>query len=849
MVNEDGKIEIGVGVNTEELDKYSKKLDKILKQMQQVNGTTVKSTSSVKTLDDKTKKLRETASKIVSDNGSRRLSLSPLLNKIPMYSKLSELHGNTKLGVNRIKESVSFGRDVSRNIHNKTEHLSKSFEKLATKTKVAQAHLGTIAEKGGVVGKAAGGLGKGFSKLSPLITRISGLIGRVGIALGPIGIALGVVAGLIGGVILAITGMIAATAIATKKMKEFASQADTLVKERRSYNPTTATEAGAYRQGLIRQTGKVADKLGRLATTLANSDVIKFGGTLDVMKRRYMDVNKALDRHAITTMRVTAFMDTFSMYLDSLRMGILDLIEPILSNTGLLKGLATAIDVVMTPLMWIGKGLAIFAGVIGDALSAIGSLVFGVVQFVSEIPILGDFVKDALKVLDAKSSHLARDFVDDMENVFKKYEAGYYKDPYKLTTGLHNLSFMDYQAERSPADNRVSTDDKEITDVTNDSLNNLLKNVLISEFLSIHQPLFDTNFRLLKFIVENQDKIIAFLKTYEKNVYDFINTLFHKAKGIVTRAKGFFEGIVTRAKGFFEGIVTGIKGFFEGIVTKAKGFFEGIVTRAKGFFEGIVTRAKGFFEGIVTRAKGFFEGIVTGIKGFFEGIVTRAKGFFEGIVTRAKGFFKPLLDGVKTICDLIKDVVTAIKNIKIDIPFFSSSSSDSNKSKKTYGQTTYIYKGDSSPSSSKGKSSIDQRRDEFNKAKTEKNTYNWTKQSRSKWRDNNSSQSNRNSNKTPPKGNLKNSKSFAQVQHHNNNAFALPETQASASAKNSNKSLELSNNHGSPSTGPSKELKILDPRKVDIKININTEKADKDFVEKMTEKLKQSFLEGLLYGY
>ena len=794
MVNEDGKIEIGVGVNTEELDKYSKKLDKILKQMQQVNGTTVKSTSSVKTLDDKTKKLRETASKIVSDNGSRRLSLSPLLNKIPMYSKLSELHGNTKLGVNRIKESVSFGRDVSRNIHNKTEHLSKSFEKLATKTKVAQAHLGTIAEKGGVVGKAAGGLGKGFSKLSPLITRISGLIGRVGIALGPIGIALGVVAGLIGGVILAITGMIAATAIATKKMKEFASQADTLVKERRSYNPTTATEAGAYRQGLIRQTGKVADKLGRLATTLANSDVIKFGGTLDVMKRRYMDVNKALDRHAITTMRVTAFMDTFSMYLDSLRMGILDLIEPILSNTGLLKGLATAIDVVMTPLMWIGKGLAIFAGVIGDALSAIGSLVFGVVQFVSEIPILGDFVKDALKVLDAKSSHLARDFVDDMENVFKKYEAGYYKDPYKLTTGLHNLSFMDYQAERSPADNRVSTDDKEITDVTNDSLNNLLKNVLISEFLSIHQPLFDTNFRLLKFIVENQDKIIAFLKTYEKNVYDFINTLFHKAKGIVTRAKGFFEGIVTRAKGFFEGIVTGIKGFFEGIVT-------------------------------------------------------RAKGFFEGIVTRAKGFFKPLLDGVKTICDLIKDVVTAIKNIKIDIPFFSSSSSDSNKSKKTYGQTTYIYKGDSSPSSSKGKSSIDQRRDEFNKAKTEKNTYNWTKQSRSKWRDNNSSQSNRNSNKTPPKGNLKNSKSFAQVQHHNNNAFALPETQASASAKNSNKSLELSNNHGSPSTGPSKELKILDPRKVDIKININTEKADKDFVEKMTEKLKQSFLEGLLYGY
>ena len=85
MVNEDGKIEIGVGVNTEELDKYSKKLDKILKQMQQVNGTTVKSTTSVKTLDEKTRKLRETTKKPVSGNGSMGLSLSPLLNKIRSY--------------------------------------------------------------------------------------------------------------------------------------------------------------------------------------------------------------------------------------------------------------------------------------------------------------------------------------------------------------------------------------------------------------------------------------------------------------------------------------------------------------------------------------------------------------------------------------------------------------------------------------------------------------------------------------------------------------------------------------------------------------------------------------------
>ena len=653
MANEDGKIEIGVGVNTEELDKYSKKLDKILKQMQQVNGTTVKSTSSVKTLDDKTKKLRETASKTVSGNGSRRLSLSPLLNKIPMYSQLSGSLGNIGSGVNRIKEikesvseSVSCGRGTTRNIQNKTERLSKSFEKLSTKTNVAQARLGAVAEKGGVVGKAAGGLSKGLSKLGPLMTRISGLIARVSVALGPIGIVLGIVAGVIGGVILAITGMVAATAVATKKMKEFASTADNLVKERRSYDPATATEAGAYRHGLIRQAGKLADKLGRLSTTLANSDVIKFNGTLDIMRRRYRDVDIALDRHAKTTMRVTAFVDTLCMYLDSLKIGLLDLIEPIISNTEFLKGLATAIDVVTTPLMWLGKGLAIFAGILGEALSAIGSLVFGLINFVSEIPILGDYIKDALKLLDAKSSHLARDFVDDMENVFKKYEAGYYKDPYKLNTGLHNLSFMDYQAERSPADNNVHTDDKEITDVTTHSLKDTLKFI----FQSYTKPFLYSRLLLSNNLLERMCTLLFLLKDNEETICYFVETIYNRAKDIVTKAKSFFEGIVTRAKTFFDGIVT-----------RAKTFFEGIVTRVKTFFDGIVTGIKTHIDGIVTRAKTFFDGIVTGIK-----------THIDGIVTGIKTFFKPLLTNVANICNLINSVITAILNLANNIPFIGS---------------------------------------------------------------------------------------------------------------------------------------------------------------------------------
>ena len=48
---------------------------------------------------------------------------------------------------------------------------------------------------------------------------------------------------------------------------------------------------------------------------------------------------------------------------------------------------------------------------------------------------------------------------------------------------------------------------------------------------------------------------------------------------------------------------------------------------------------------------------------------------------------------------------------------------------------------------------------------------------------------------------------------------------------------------------PGNEVKILDPRDVDITININTEKADKDLVDKMTESLKKSFIDGLLHGY
>jgi phage-related protein len=747
MVNEDGKIEIGVGVNTEELDKYSKKLDKILKQMQQVNGTTVKSTSSVKNLDDKTKKLRETASKTVSGNGSRGLVPSQLLNKIPEYSKLSGSLGNIGSGVNRIKESVSFSRDGTRNIQNKTEHLSKSFEKLSTKTKVAQGRLGAIAEKGGVVGKAAGGLSKGFSKLGPLIARIGGLLARVGVALGPIGIALGVVAGVIGGVILAVTGMIAATAGATAKMKEFASTADNLVKERRSYNPTTATEAGAYRHGLISQTGKLADQLGRLSTTLANQDVIKFGGTLDVMKRRYGNVDDALDRHAKTTMRVTAFMDTLGMYLDSLKMGILDLIEPIISNTELLKGLATAIDVVTTPLMWIGKGFTIFAQVIGEVLSAIGNLIYGVVQFVAEIPILGDFVKGAMKAFDDKSSHAARDFVDDMGKAFNKYNTGYNKDPYKLNQGLYNTSFMNYQAmQDSPADSGVSTDDKEITDVTNHSLMNLFK----SNFQGFTKPLLDFGFGLVNNISKIVNTIFTFITNIGEEICNYWDILIHTVDGIINGIKEFGEGIVNGIKGIGEGIVNGIKGIGEGIA--------------------------------------------------------------NGI----KGIFKPLLEGNKIIGALFGNVTNFLQDISTSVLSIPKILSLDKKSKKNKNQQeTYTHTSGAFTSSSGGK---------------------LTSSSGGKL--------------TSSSGGKLTSLGSAPARNNNNNdAFALPEYQISTSAGNSYDSLELSNSYKSSSTGPGNEVKILDPRDVDIKININTEKADKDFVDQLTESLKKSFVDGLLHGY
>ena len=793
MVNEDGKIEIGVGVNTEELDKYSKKLDKILKQMQQVNGTTVKSTTSVKTLDEKTRKLRETTKKPVSGNGSMGLSLSPLLNKIPMYSKLSGSLGNIGPGVNSIKESVSFGRDATGNIQNKTERLSKSFEKLSTKTNVAQARLGAISEKGGIVGKAAGGLSKGFSKLGPLLTRISGLIGRVAVALGPVGIALGVVGGVIAGVILAITGMIAATAVATAKMKEFASTADNLVKERRSYNPTTASEAGAYRHGLIRQTGKLADQLGRLSTTLANQDVIKFGGTLDVMKRRYGNVEDALDRHAKATMHVTAFMDTLGMYIDSLKMSVLDLIEPIFSNTELLKGLATAIDVVTTPIMWIGKGLTIFAQVIGEVLSEIGRLIFGVVQFVAEIPILGDFVKGAMKAFDDKSSHAARDFVDDMGKAFNKYNTGYNKDPYKLNQGLYNTSFMNYQAMQNPADSGVSTDGKEITDVTNHSLLNLFK----SNFLGFTKPLLDFGFGLVDNISGLMNTIYTFIANIGAEICNYWDTLIHRVEDIVTGIQGIVDGIVTGIKGHIDGIVTGIKGHIDSIVT-------GIIEHIDGIVTGIIEH----IDGIVTGIKGIVDGIVTGIKGHIDSIVTGIKGIVEDIVTGIQGIFKPLQEGSKIIGSLFGNTTNFLQDIAtsvISIPKILSSGKNSKKEKNaqethTYTKGTLTSSSGGTPTSSSG-------------------------------------------------GKLTSLGSAPARNNNNNDAFALPEYQISTSAGNSYDSLELKNSYKSSSSMPGNEVKILDPRDVDITININTEKADKDLVDKMTESLKKSFIDGLLHGY
>jgi phage-related protein len=64
----------------------------------------------------------------------------------------------------------------------------------------------------------------------------------------------------------------------------------------------------------------------------------------------------------------------------------------------------------------------------------------------------------------------------------------------------------------------------------------------------------------------------------------------------------------------------------------------------------------------------------------------------------------------------------------------------------------------------------------------------------------------------------------------------------------SGESLELKNSSNSSSTGSGNEPTIIDPRNVDITINVNTEKADKDFVDRLTEELKKSFLDGLLYG-
>ena len=631
MVNEEGKIEIGVGVNTEELDKYSKKLDKILKQMQQVNGTTVKSTSSVKTLDDKTKKLRETASKTVSGNGSRGLSLSPQLNKSL---------GNIGSGVNRIKESVSFSRDGTRNIQNKTEHLSKCFEKLSTKTKVAQVRFGAIAEKGGVVGKATGGLSKGFSKLGPLMTRIAGLIGRVGVALGPIGIALGVVAGVIGGVILAITGMIAATAVATAKMKEFASTADNLVKERRSYDPTTATEAGAYRQGLIRQTGKLTDQLGRLSTTLANGDVIKFAGTLDIMRRHYSDVNDALDRHAKTTMRVTAFMDTLSMYLDSLKMGVLDLIEPIISNTGLLKGLATVIDVVTIPLMWLGKVIGAILGVIGEALSVLGSIIDGMIKFVADIPILGDFVKDALKAIDDNTSHAARDFVDDMENVFKKYESGYYKDPYKLNTGLQNTSFMNYEEMRSAADDDPldTIKDDNSSEITNTGLINILK----QNFRSFTEPLLKDEFGLAdeamnkvrsattglgKIVTHCNDVLSFFIKRFENTMHgdwtSYIDLICGWVKDGLTFLMELYEGIKDKVAGLASDVMKNAIDIATGIKDKVAGLVSHILTGLTNLGTSIVNKLGQVITDITTEIRNVVS-VITSLPGKLANVIGSA---------------------------------------------------------------------------------------------------------------------------------------------------------------------------------------------------------------------------------
>ena len=874
MGNEDGKIEIGVGVNTEELDKYSKKLDKILKQMQQVNGTTVKSTSSVKTLDDKTQKLRETALKTVSGNGSRGLSLSPLLNKIPMYSKLSESLGNIWSGVNRIKESDSCGRERAGKIQNKTEHLSNSFEKLSTKANVAQGRLSAIAEKGGVVDKAAEGLSKRFSKLSPLIARGATALSGVVAALGPIGIAISVISAVITAAVIVITGLVKVVDSATSKMKEFASTADNLVKERRSYDPTTATEAGAYRHGLIRQTGKLTDKLGRLATTLANSDVIKFSGTLDLMKRRYSNVDDALDKHAKTTMRVTAFMDTLVMYLDSLRMCVLDLIEPIFSNTNLLKVLATIIDLSTTRFKWLLDAIGAIVLAIGQALSVIDRLIGDVIQFVRDIPVLGDIIK----FIDNHTSHVARDFVDDMENVFKKYESGYYKDPYKHS-GLYNTSFMDFAEERGAAE-VTHNDDK---DVTNFSLCKILDN----SFHKSTKPSLDSGFNLID---DELGIILSAIKNLGESTLKgwevFSNSVNNIGQTIQTKWESFTQTFTNWMGQLKENASNLISGFKDNVGTLAS---------------NIMKNASNLMSVFKNKIDSVLPNITSKISNILSGISLSSKS----LVTPVKEIVNRLSHVMKHLNDISSNTKNSNNNNNKpkpkptpdddpkpkptpddpDYPDYDpnnfgpkpkqndppnnnnvknnpnaklkgssgSSNSNSNTATSSTGQASNkttppkAYLKNSTPPKAYPKNSTPPKA--YPKNSTPPKAYLKNSTPPKAYPKNSTPPKAYLKNSTPPKAYLKNSMSFTQVPYYNSNAFTLPETQTKTSAGNSNKNLELSNSSRSSSNSQGNELKILDPRDVDIKININTEKADKDFVEKMTEMLKKSFLDGLLHGY
>ena len=864
MGNEDGKIEIGVGVNTEELDKYSKKLDKILKQMQQVNGTTVKSTSSVKTLDDKTQKLRETALKTVSGNGSRGLSLSPLLNKIPMYSKLSESLGNIWSGVNRIKESDSCGRERAGKIQNKTEHLSNSFEKLSTKANVAQGRLSAIAEKGGVVDKAAEGLSKRFSKLSPLIARGATALSGVVAALGPIGIAISVISAVITAAVIVITGLVKVVDSATSKMKEFASTADNLVKERRSYDPTTATEAGAYRHGLIRQTGKLTDKLGRLATTLANSDVIKFSGTLDLMKRRYSNVDDALDKHAKTTMRVTAFMDTLVMYLDSLRMCVLDLIEPIFSNTNLLKVLATIIDLSTTRFKWLLDAIGAIVLAIGQALSVIDRLIGDVIQFVRDIPVLGDIIK----FIDNHTSHVARDFVDDMENVFKKYESGYYKDPYKHS-GLYNTSFMDFAEERGAAE-VTHNDDK---DVTNFSLCKILDN----SFHKSTKPSLDSGFNLID---DELGIILSAIKNLGESTLKgwevFSNSVNNIGQTIQTKWESFTQTFTNWMGQLKENASNLISGFKDNVGTLAS---------------NIMKNASNLMSVFKNKIDSVLPNITSKISNILSGISLSSKS----LVTPVKEIVNRLSHVMKHLNDISSNTKNSNNNNNKPKPKptpdddpkpkptpddpdnpdydpnnfgpkpkqndppnnnnvknnpnakLKGSSGSSNSNSNTATSSTGQASNKTTPPKAYLKNSTPPKA--YPKNSTPPKAYLKNSTPPKAYPKNSTPPKAYLKNSTPPKAYLKNSMSFTQVPYYNSNAFTLPETQTKTSAGNSNKNLELSNSSRSSSNSQGNELKILDPRDVDIKININTEKADKDFVEKMTEMLKKSFLDGLLHGY